>query len=552
MTPGAQAWHHAQLALQCLAQDPKGLGGIVIRARSGPVRDACIATLTHFSLPVRRIHPSIADDQLFGGVDIATTLESGRVVRTAGLLSKPAAFVLSMSERCPSQLAARLGQYLDRGDGGCLILLDEGADADEMTPAVLTERVAFYADLTEVAVTDLGSAQPTAPHATEDTPDDNPTLTVQLAEQFGINGARASLFAHRCARAHARCHGRPKPTQIDVVTAAALVFPHRATRIPEPQDSVDAPADAQAQPEMQPDTESQGPDSSMSDVTVEAVKALLPADVLARLGDKPGVKQQSHGSGAGIRQKSNRRGRPLPPRPGQLDGRNRIDLFATLKAAVPWQAMRRATRPSAPGLIIRASDLRVRRYEDCSDRLLIFTVDASGSAAVSRLNEAKGAVEIMLAQAYARRDHVALISFRGSTADLLLPPTRSLLQTKKRLAALPGGGGTPMAAGLQQAEQLARQSRGRGMTPTLVLLTDGRANVALDGSANRAQAADDSETMARTLRAAGVPGIMIDMSKRPQPALQALAATLDAPYLPLPHADAHQMSKAVDAALETA
>jgi magnesium chelatase subunit D len=177
-------------------------------------------------------------------------------------------------------------------------------------------------------------------------------------------------------------------------------------------------------------------------------------------------------------------------------------------------------------------------------------VDASGSAAVSRLGEAKGAIELLLAEAYASRDQVALISFRGTEAEVLLPPTRSLVQTKRRLSALPGGGGTPLAAGLQTALLLAIQSRAKGMTPTVILITDGRANIALDGTANRVQAAADATLMAGAVRAAGIAGLVIDMSNRPQPALAALGQTLCAPYIALPRADAHRLTGAVNAALD--
>ena len=119
---------------------------------------------------------------------------------------------------------------------------------------------------------------------------------------------------------------------------------------------------------------------------------------------------------------------------------------------------------------------------------MIFTVDASGSAAMARLGEAKGAVELLLAQAYARRDHVALVAFRGETAETILQPTRSLVQTKRQLASLAGGGGTPLAAGLKAALDLAQQARGRGLTPTIITLTDGRANLALAGTASRVPA----------------------------------------------------------------
>jgi magnesium chelatase subunit D len=205
--------------------------------------------------------------------------------------------------------------------------------------------------------------------------------------------------------------------------------------------------------------------------------------------------------------------------------------------------------PAGTGLAIRPADIRVKRYEEHSDRLLIFTVDASGSAALARLGEAKGAVETLLSQAYAARDHVALIAFRGTGAELLLPPTRSLVQTKRRLAALPGGGGTPLAAGLADARLLAHRARAQGLSPTVILLTDGRSNIALDGTANRAQAATDAEAMAQALRREGVASLVIDMSLRPQDALQRLSGALGAPYIKLPRADARALSGAVSAAL---
>jgi magnesium chelatase subunit D len=202
----------------------------------------------------------------------------------------------------------------------------------------------------------------------------------------------------------------------------------------------------------------------------------------------------------------------------------------------------------AQGLAIRAADLRIKRFAETSDRLLIFAVDASGSSAMARLAETKGAVELLLAQAYARRDHVALVAFRGQGAELMLPPTRSLVQTKRRLAGLPGGGGTPLAAGLKLAFEVAAQARARGMTPTIALLTDGRGNIALDGSADRAKAEADAQRLARALR--GTPALVIDTGNRPTPGLRVLAGMLDAPYIPLPRADAQRLSAVLSAALE--
>jgi magnesium chelatase subunit D len=158
-------------------------------------------------------------------------------------------------------------------------------------------------------------------------------------------------------------------------------------------------------------------------------------------------------------------------------------------------------------------------------------------------------VELLLARAYARRDHVALIAFRGAEAELMLPPTRSLVQTKRRLSGLPGGGGTPLAAALKLATETALRARSRGLTPVLVLLTDGRANIALDGAAGRERAEADAAAMARAWRAIGAASVVIDTASRPEAGLKRLSLTLGGTYLPLPRADAARMSTALEASL---
>jgi len=95
----------------------------------------------------------------------------------------------------------------------------------------------------------------------------------------------------------------------------------------------------------------------------------------------------------------------------------------------------------------------------------------------------------------------------------------------------------------------AAQARARGLTPTLAFLTDGRGNIALDGRADRAVAEEDALRLARVIRAQGFPGIMIDTGNRPQPSLAMLARAMDAPYLPLPRADAQRISGVIGAAL---
>lgn len=538
----------AALALDLLAVDP-GLGGLHLVARAGPVRDALTARIGGTTRPVRRLHPAMGDEALFGGLDLSATLASGHRIDSAGLLDDAATLVLPMAERTPPGLAARLGGCLDTGQGHTLVALDETAGEGEGLPPALAERLAFAADLSEVPlrdaalppVADIAAAAARLPAVA--IPPDLPRHIAELTLAFGIDSPRAGLFALRAVRALAALRGE-EIGEGTLELAVALTLAHRATQVPEPKPQSEPPP---PEPAEQPDgdPQDQGPDMAEvpQELLVEAIAALIPLDLLEA---KAGADRRAAGTGAGAMRKGNRRGRPLPSRPGRPGAGARIDLVATLRAAAPWQTIRARTARQ-PGLQIRGSDIRLRRYQQRSDRLIIFTVDASGSSALARLAEAKGAVEQLLAQAYARRDHVCLVAFRGTGAELLLPPTRSLVQTKRRLAALPGGGATPLAAGLQSAAHEIDQARRKGMRPMLCLLTDGRANIALDGSADRARAAEDATRVARTL--ADTDALVIDCGVRPTPSLRDLAAACAGRYMALPRADASRLSRAVSDAL---
>ena len=540
----SESWIHAALALQLLALDP-GLGGICIRARSGPVRDRLADLLPPIA---QRIHPTISDEALFGGLDLSATLASGQLVQEKGLLATPGTLILAMAERATTGLAARLAVSLDRNNDHCLIALDEGAEPDEALNPKLAERLAFHVNLSHCGLqdTDDVAALRQGRVALKDVvmPADIVAQVTRIAGELGVDSMRAPLFALRAARAHAAFTGHAKVTQDDLEIACALTLAHRATRIPEPETAEEEPP---ARPPEQ-DNENKGEDTLdlPDELLLDAVRALLPDNLLEQIAARKA--RAGRGNGTGAARKGNRRGRPLPSRAGRISDGARIDIIGTLRAAAPWQTIRR-NASGRDGLQIRPADIRIKRFEEKSDRLLIFTVDASGSSALTRLAEAKGAVELLLAQAYARRDHVALVAFRGTEAELLLPPTRSLVQTKRRLAALPGGGGTPLAAGMVTAFDQATQATRRGLTPTIAILTDGRANIALDGRADRKQAAADAQQIARILRASGTDTIIIDTGNRPESALRNLAQTLDAMYLPLPRADAERLSKSVAAAL---
>ncbi len=562
MTDGRARWERALHALALLAVDPAGLRGMVVRARVGPVRRAFEDHVAGLSGEAHRIHPETGDAELFGGLDVAATLAAGRPVVQGGLAQRPGRIVLPMAERCPPDLAARLAQILDASPGHALILLDEGAEPDERAPKPLAERLAFRVDLEGIGRLEargdmpgaaaIAAARARLPELA--TTDEHAAALTALAARFGIDSLRAPLLALRAARAGAALAGRDAISDDDLRNAAELVYPARATMLPQEEEEEEEPPPPDPDPpetedgEDRPDGEDEGAEIP-SELLVEAVSALVPRDLLARLAEEKATRRAMGGAGAGAKRKGNRRGRPLPSRPGRPGGPDRVDLVATLRAAAPWQTIRRRQQPDAGRVLVHASDVRLRRYEDRSDRLLIFAVDASGSLAMARLGEAKGAVEILLAEAYARRDHVALVAFRGTGAELLLPPTRSLVQTKRRLAALPGGGGTPLAAGLEAATRLAVQSGGRGLSPKIALLTDGRANVGLDGTGGRALAAEDAGRMADTLRAQGIGAIVIDTATRPGQEGRNLSDRLGGVYLALPRADARRLSGAISQAL---
>lgn len=554
-------WDRISLALHLLAVDPAGLRGLWLRARAGAQRDRVTQAVSALLPVAGRLHPSIADDALFGGLDLSATLATGRPVHGRGLITRPGVLTLTMAERVPAGLAARLSQALDHG-GPCLVALDEAAEEGEGLPSCLIDRLAFLIPLEDVALGDTAEIQPDlagisrARAVLGDVT--APTEAIKglaiAAAELGIASLRVPLLALTAARAHAAYLGRTEVTDQDLAIAAELVLGHRARPLaempppeadqpaPPPPESQDAGDDTTAPPE----DETKLPE----ELLVEAARAALPDDLLVRLAAERAARTARGASGTGAERAGNRRGRPLPSRPGRLGSGARIDLVATLRAAAPWQPLRRAQAlHPAEGLLVRPADIRIKRFREMSDRVLIFAVDASGSSAFARLAEAKGAIELLLAQAYSRRDHVALIAFRGQAAELVLPPTRSLVQTKRRLQGLPGGGGTPLAAGLKLALSTGQQAQRRGMTPTLAILTDGRGNIALDGTADRTAAEADALALARQISALRMKGVVIDTANRPQPSLAQMARIMEAAYLALPRADAHRLSVAVGTAI---
>jgi magnesium chelatase subunit D len=182
---------------------------------------------------------------------------------------------------------------------------------------------------------------------------------------------------------------------------------------------------------------------------------------------------------------------------------------ATLRAAAPHQKTRRDASNSQNAVLIESWDIRDKVRESMSGSLVLFVVDASGSmGAQRRMVAVKGAVMSLLLDAYQRRDKVGLISFRGTKAELLLPPTNSVDLAQVHLQDMPTGGRTPLSAGLFKALEIIETERikDRDVLPLLVLLSDGRGNVAL----GQDSPLDEAYAAAGIIGEEKVPSVVVD------------------------------------------
>ncbi|MEU0168697.1 putative cobaltochelatase [Streptomyces iakyrus] len=357
---------------------------------------------------------------------------------------------------------------------------------------------------------------------------------------FEVDGMRADIVMARTATALAAWAGRTDVLAEDVRQAALLALPHRRRRNPfdapgldedkldetleefggsddddpDPDPGPDGPGGGGGQPEpddapqgdgdtaARPEAGENGQPQPSGAGEQSAVRASEP--FRTKVLSVPGIGEGAAGRRSRARTEHGRTTGARRPR-GAL---TKLHLAATVQAAAPHQ---RARGRSGPGLVVRRDDLRQATREGREGNLVLFVVDASGSmAARQRMSAVKGAVLSLLLDAYQRRDKVGLVTFRGTGADVALPPTSSVDAAAARLETLPTGGRTPLAAGLLRAHDVLRVERLRdpARRPLVVLVTDGRATggpepVALAGRAARLFAAD------------GVASVVVDCESGP-------------------------------------
>ncbi|MER7823520.1 putative cobaltochelatase [Streptomyces sp. NPDC096097] len=401
------------------------------------------------------------------------------------------------------------------------------------------------------------------------------TALLQIAATcagFEVDGMRADIVMARTATALAAWAGRTDVRKEDVRQAALLALPHRRRRNPFDapgldEDMLDRILDEfpDEDPEPEPEPEPEGPDDSGPEdggpdggpggtppqghgsqdpgAPAETSEAEAP-DSGEAPAETPEAPQPSAQEAAGPEQAAVRAAEPFRTKmlsvPGLGEGASgrrsrartahgrttgpqrprghltKLHLTATIQAAAPHQ---KARGRDGRGLVIRKDDLRQATREGREGNLVLFVVDASGSmAARQRMSAVKGAVLSLLLDAYQRRDKVGLITFRGATAELALPPTSSVDAAAARLEQLPTGGRTPLAAGLLKAHEVLRIERLRDPSrrPLLVVVTDGRATSAGNvGGRTDSSPRELAGHSARLLQAGGVASVVVDCESGP-------------------------------------
>jgi|TARA_B100000902_G_scaffold271390_1_gene257334 magnesium chelatase subunit D len=547
----------AETALNLCSMAPHTFGGIVFKNASEAHISHLRGLFRSEAIPPTILQPFYTLTDLMGGVDAVSSMSSGKLVKQPGLLEKSGWFIQVMGEKLPLENQAVISKQIDEKKMGPILIFDESRQDDPNVLQKISDRLAFEIDLINVRHCDFKPARPSPfdidNHKSNITRDQQEALAL-AAVKLGVYSIRPVIMAQNAAKSLASLSGRDLVSSSDLELASTLVLSHRAIVIQSDEpDKTDNSLDENKSNEKDEGDELNSEQTQLlKDMIIEAVKANLPDDLInqMRISKKELAKTSKTGFGTKIRAKV--RGRPKPAINGRPNGQDRIEILATLRQAAPWQKMRRRQQPDRKGLIILPGDLQIQQFENRSERVIVFVVDASGSAAVARLAEAKGAVELMLANAYSKRDFVALIGFRDQFAQVLLEPTRSLVQAKKNLSSFAAGGGTPLASGLDKALKLAERSRQSSKTPIIAILTDGKANIDLNGNPGRDAAMDDAEKVAKIARETKISSIFIDVGRKSNPKLFDLAQIMDAQYVNLPRANAKDLSQSLTNSLDNA
>ena len=537
--------------------DPS-LGSLSIKANYSTVREAFLSNLFALLRPngLKKIYPFQNPTDFAKSINMMDTLTFGIPKYNDDIFSSHnIALILTNTEKMEKGLATFLREKIKNNANKFFIALDE-SESNEIPNANLSEYLNFsinldgirYQDLKKVSINRKKIAEARENLVTVEVNKKILDYLVASAEMFSVSNMHTIFSTLKVAKSLCAYKGNKSVSREDINLAISLSMIHKAKQIPEFQQEEKEAATEQEQ--SRDDNESKANNSELNNkdkkMLIDALKISLPSNLIESLLSK-NFQNINLGESAGSGEKNNNfsAGRPIPSINRKYSSDKRIDLIATLTKAIPWQKLRSSSGTKNRKIIIYPQDIMIKRFEKQSERLLIFLVDASGSNAIGRLAEAKGAIEILLSDAYAKRDNVALISFSGLKADPLLLPTKSLVTAKKKLSSLPGGGATPLANGLLEAFNMAEAARPRNITPIIILLSDGRGNMSLDGVGDRVKSIKDTKYVASLIKRNAINNIFIDTSRRKTQMADELARELNGHYFQLPMANSGTISKAV-------
>jgi len=413
--------------------------------------------------------------------------------------------------------------------------------------------------------------------------DDILALITSICAEYDIDGMRGDIVMYKTAATIAAYEDRTEVNAEDVREAANLALLHRQRRQPFQQPNLATEQlDSMVDDFQGQDRQREPQDSSQNDKQGEGDSEpsdLSPPDLESDEPDQPDPKDPDTGPGPLGQEQQFEVGDPFavrtlnvkPPdkRSRRASGRRNVTitdssagryvrsklpegkasglaLDATLRSAAPHQLGRRERTESQNAVLIESHDIRVKVRESRSGSLVLFVVDASGSmGAQRRMVAVKGAVMSLLLDAYQRRDRVGMISFRGTSASLMLPPTNSVDLAQVHLAEMPTGGRTPLSAGLFKALEVIETERikDRDVLPLVVLLSDGRGNVAL----GQDSPLDEAYAAAGIIGDDKIPSVVVDTESGfiRLGMVQPVAEAMGAQYLKLEDLRADNLAEAV-------
>ncbi len=509
-----------------------------------PIPTALVDSSPSMRAPFRTLPLGVTEDRLLGGLDWEGTLHTGRPILKPGLLGEADGGLVYIDE--VNLLEISLAHLLlDAVSAGRVTLEREGLSASyparvallatmnpeegqlgpqladrfalavtltgELDPGrraeVVRRRLAFeadpaafrrqYAERTRALARSIREARASLSEVEFSEPARE--LIARLAVSDRLAGHRGDLALAKAARARAALSGLDLVSPREVLDIAGLVLPSRRRPAPargpvrvkvEKVEKADdrrpdlfEPVYVAEVPEIPP--EYKGGDETGDEEPVvqifktgQGFRAVTPqtrreVGPRGRSGRR-GSRETTRAVGRSYRTTARRLGRPL-------------SLSATLRAAAPFQLARKTGEHSVRPLVLTPADFREKVYRQKTGRLVVFVVDSSGSiGTLYRMEEAKAAAQALLAEAYQKRDRVALIAFYGFKAELLLPPTNSPDLAARLLSELPSGGKTPLSAALAMTHKLLRVERAKdpAVEPYVILMTDGRPNIPLAKGVN--------------------------------------------------------------------